>query len=302
MPDPTLETFEDLRPLLFSIAYRMLASVSDAEDVVQEAFIRYQRALGEGVAVESTKAYLAAMVTRLAIDQVRSARARRELYVGQWLPEPVVTEPNDPSSESEQAESISMAFLLLVQQLRPVERAVFLLHGVFNYSHAEIAAMLGKTEAHCRQIALRARKRIDAGRPRLEPRSPFRDDLSRRFFNAMKEGDVHRLMQVVAPDVRVFGDGGGKAPQWSKPIVGRERVAHLLAGVGARLVDLQGQLELREINGQPGAMVFDSQHRLINVFALDVSDGVVHAVRSVINPEKLRHLGPLADLQTLLRR
>jgi RNA polymerase sigma-70 factor, ECF subfamily len=299
--DANRETFEALRPLLFSIAYRMLASVSDAEDIVQDAFIRYQRALAEGVAVESTKAYLAAMVTRLAIDQIRSARVRRETYVGQWLPEPMVTDQNDPSSESEQTESISMAFLLLVQRLQPLERAVFLLHDVFNYSHGEIAAMLGKTEVHCRQMALRARRRIEAGRPRLEPRAPTRDDLARRFFDAMKQGDVNLLMQVVAPEVTVFGDGGGKAPQWSKPIAGRARVAQLLAGVGARLVELGAHIDLREINGQPGAMVFDSQRRLINVFALDVSDGAVHAVRSIINPDKLRHLGPVADLRALLR-
>jgi len=224
--DPKREAFEDLRPLLFSIAYRMLASVSDAEDIVQDAFIRYERALADGVAVESTKAYLAATVTRLAIDQIRSARARRESYVGQWLPEPVVTDQNDPLAESEHAESISMAFLLLVQRLQPLERAVFLLHDVFNYNHAEIGAMLGKTEAHCRQMALRARKHIEAGRPRLAARAQARDDLARQFFTAMKQGDVNLLMQVVAPQVTVFGDGGGKAPQWSKPVAGRERVAH----------------------------------------------------------------------------
>src|SRR5438552_4921506 len=200
MPDVKGETFEELRPLLFSIAYRMLASVSDAEDIVQDAFIRYQRALSEGVAVESTKAYLAAMVTRLAIDHVRSARARRERYVGQWLPEPIITEPGATTSESERAESISMAFLLLVQRLRPLERAAFLLHDVFSYSHSEIAAMLGKTEANCRQLAARAHKRIDEARPRLEGCVAVRDDLAGRFFAAMRRGDVDLLMQLVAPD------------------------------------------------------------------------------------------------------
>jgi RNA polymerase sigma-70 factor (ECF subfamily) len=302
VPHANRESFEQLRPLLFSIAYRMLASVSDAEDVVQDAFIRYERALADGVAVESTRAYLAALVTRLAIDQIRSAHARREKYVGQWLPEPVLTDENDPLVESEHAESISMAFLLLVQRLQPLERAVFLLHDVFNYSHGEIARMLGKTEVHCRQMALRARKRIEAGRPRLQRRAPSRDELARRFFTAMKQGDMDLLMQLVAPGVTVFGDGGGKAPQWSQPIAGRERVTALLVGVGARLMELGGQLEFHEINGQPGALVFDSEHRLINVFGLDVSDGVVHAVRSVINPDKLRHLGPVADIRALLGR
>ena len=295
------ETFESLRPLLFSIAYRMLASVSDAEDIVQDAFVRYQHALAEGVRIESLKSYLSATVTRLAIDQLRSARARRETYVGQWLPEPIVTEVRDPLSDSERAESISMAFLLLLQRLSPVERAVFLLHEVFGEGYAEIAKIVGKAADNCRQLALRARRRIEAERPRFEPNVALRDDLGRRFFTAVTEGNLDALMKMVAGDAVVYGDGGGKAPQWPKPIAGRERVAQLLAGLGTRLGDFGGQLALREINGQPGAMVFDRERRLISVFSLDIADGVVHAVRSVINPDKLRHLGPLADIRALLR-
>ena len=179
------ETFESLRPLLFSIAYRMLASVSDAEDLVQETFLRYQRALDERIPIESLKAYLSATVTRLAIDQVRSARARRETYVGQWLPEPIVTDGRDPAVDAERAESISMAFLLLLQRLRPVERAVFLMHDVFGFEFPEIARIVGKSEDNCRQVALRARKHVDAGRPRFEPDQARRDDLARRFFAAI---------------------------------------------------------------------------------------------------------------------
>ena len=294
------ETFESLRPLLFSIAYRMLASVSDAEDLVQESFIRYQHALSEGIPIDSLKAYLSATVTRLCIDQIRSARARRETYVGQWLPEPVVTDVRDPAADSERAESLSMAFLLLLQRLRPVERAVFLLHDVFGYEFPEIAGIVGKSEENCRQVAVRARKHVEDGRPRFEPDVARRDDLARRFFAALSSGGVESLVQLVADDAAVYGDGGGKAPQWSKPIAGRERVAQLLAGVGARVRDLGGRFEARAVNGQPGAMIVDAEGRLVAVFAVDIADGVVRAVRSVINPDKLRHLGPLADLRALV--
>ena len=300
------ETFESLRPLLFSIAYRMLASVSDAEDVVQDTFLRYQHALAEGVQVESLKSYLSATVTRLAIDHMRSARARRETYVGQWLPEPIVTDGaagggGDPAAATERAESISMAFLLLLQRLRPIERAVFLLHDVFGQGYQEIAGVVGKSEDNCRQLALRARKRVEAERPRFEPNVGLRQDLARRFFAAVSAGNVAEVMQLCADDAVVYGDGGGKAPQWSKPIAGRERVAQLLAGVGARVGDFGGRLIPREINGQPGAMIVDDQQRLISVLSLDIAGGVVRAVRSVINPDKLRHLGALADIRALLR-
>jgi len=296
------ESFESLRPLLFAIAYRMLASVSDAEDVVQDAFLRYQRALERGSAIESLKSYLSALVTRLAIDFLRSARARRETYVGEWLPEPILTDQDPVSSDSERAESISMAFLVLLQRLNAVERAVFLLHDVFSHGYAEIAGIVGKSEEHCRQLALRARKHIDEGRPRFEPSLAVRDDLARRFFAAVAGGDSDALLQMLAKDAVVYGDGGGKAPQWPRPISGRDRIAQLLSSVGVRLTDLGGDLALREVNGQPGALVFDRERRLINVFTLDISGGVVQTVRSVINPDKLRHLGPLADIQALLRQ
>lgn len=296
------ESFESLRPLLFAIAYRMLASVSDAEDVVQDAFLRYQRALERGGAIESLKSYLSALVTRLAIDFLRSARARRETYVGEWLPEPILTDQDPTLSDSERAESISMAFLVLLQRLSAVERAVFLLHDVFGHDYAEIASIVGKTEEHCRQLALRARKHIEEGRPRFEPSLAVRDDLARRFFAAVTSGNSDALRQILAKDAVVYGDGGGKAPQWPKPIGGGDRVAELLARVGVRLHDLGGHISLREVNGQPGAMAFDREERLINVFTLDISDGVVQTVRSVINPDKLRHLGPLADIHALLRQ
>jgi RNA polymerase sigma-70 factor, ECF subfamily len=298
------ETLADLRPLLFSIAYRMLASVSEAEDVVQEAFLRHQRALADGVEVESPKAYLSAVVTRIAIDQLRSARVRRETYVGQWLPEPLLTDgaAEDPAAHAEEADSLSMAFLLLLERLSPVERAVFLLHDVFSYGYDEIATIVGKSEVNCRQLASRARGHIQSEKPRFDASRQERDALAARFFAAVGDGDLESLVELLAADVVVYGDGGGKAPQWAAPIVGVDRVARLFAGLGRQMRDFGISMELRQINGQPGAVVLDPDGRLTNVFSLDIVDGAVQTIRSVINPDKLRHLGPVADVRALLRR
>jgi RNA polymerase sigma-70 factor (ECF subfamily) len=304
-PEPAgAEMLAGLRPLLFSIAYRMLASVSEAEDLVQEGLLRYQRAVNEGTAIESPKAFLAATVTRLAIDHLRSARVRREAYVGQWLPEPLITEDdgNDPAAQVEQADSLSMAFLLLLQRLGPVERAVFLLHDIFGHDYDEIAAIVGRSEANCRQLAVRARHHLEQETPRFDPSRRERDELAARFFAAVSHGDVDGLVKLLAADVVVYGDGGGKAPQWSSPIVGVENVSRLLAGVGRQLAGFGITVRLRQINGQPGATLLDPDGRLVNVFALDIAGGAVQAVRSVINPDKLRHLGPVADIRALLRR
>ncbi len=298
------ETFADLRPLLFSIAYRMLGSVSEAEDVVQEAFLRHQRALADGVEIESPKAYLSAAVTRIAIDQLRSARVRRETYVGQWLPEPLLTNgaAEDPAAHAEEADSLSMAFLLLLERLSPVERAVFLLHDVFSYGYDEIATIVGKSEANCRQLASRARGHIQSEKPRFDTSRRERDELAARFFAAVGDGDLDGLVELLAADVVVYGDGGGKAPQWAAPIVGVDRVARLFAGLGRQMRDLGIRVERRQVNGQPGAIVLDPDGRLTNVFSLDIVDGAVQTIRSVINPDKLRHIGPVADVRALLRR
>jgi len=298
------ETFADLRPLLFSIAYRMLGSVSEAEDVVQEAFLRHQRALADGVEIESPKAYLSAAVTRIAIDQLRSARVRRETYVGQWLPEPLLTNgaAEDPAAHAEEADSLSMAFLLLLERLSPVERAVFLLHDVFSYGYDEIATIVGKSEANCRQLASRARGHIQSEKPRFDTSRRERDELAARFFAAVGDGDLDGLVELLAADVVVYGDGGGKAPQWAAPIVGVDRVARLFAGLGLQMRDLGIRVERRQVNGQPGAIVLDPDGRLTNVFSLDIVDGAVQTIRSVINPDKLRHIGPVADVRALLRR
>jgi RNA polymerase sigma-70 factor, ECF subfamily len=296
------EAYTSLRPILFSIAYRMLASVSEAEDVVQEAFLRYEHAVAEGAEIESPKAYLSAVVTRLAIDQLRSARVRRETYVGEWLPEPLLTSDDDPAAHAEEADSLSIAFLLLLERLSPVERAVYLLHDVFGYGYDEVATIVDKNEANCRQLAVRARSHIESEKPRFDASRKERDELADRFFTAVSDGDLDGLVELLAADVVVYGDGGGKAPQWAAPIVGVERVARLFAGMGGQLRKLGITIQPRRVNGQPGAVSLDREGRLINVWSLDIVDGAVQTVRSVINPDKLQHLGPVADVRALLRK
>ncbi len=245
--------FNAVRPLLFAIAYRMLSSVADAEDVVQDAFLRFQGAVAQGVAVESPKAYLSAIVTRLAIDRLRSARQRRETYVGQWLPEPLLATGDGPARRAEDAESLSMAFLLVLERLNPVERAVFLLHDVFDYDYDEVAAIVGKREANCRQLASRARQHVKAERPRFDVPRERREELASRFFTALRSGQLDGLASMLASDVSVYGDGGGKAPQWMRPIVGSDSVARLLAGLSRQIAALGITVDECPVNGQPGA-------------------------------------------------
>jgi len=295
------ETFESLRPLLFAIAYRMLASVSDAEDVLQEAYLRYRRAVDDGVEIASLKAYLSTIVTRLALDHAKSAQQRREEYVGVWLPTPLLGDDgaDDPAARAELADSLSMAFLLVLERLNPVERAVFLLHDVFGYGHDEIASIVEVSPANSRQIAARARRRVQAERPRFESSPEERDRLAQRFFAAVTEGDVDGLVQVLADDVVTYGDGGGKAPQWAGPIAGAERVARLFAGLGQQARELGVWLDRRQVNGQPGVLVRDRDGAVVSVWVVEIADGAIRAIRSVINPDKLRHLGPLADVRAL---
>jgi RNA polymerase sigma-70 factor, ECF subfamily len=295
--------YEELRPLLFSIAYRMVSSVGEAEDIVQEAFLRIHRAESEGAKVESPKAYLSAVVTRLSIDHLKSARVRREQYVGQWLPEPLLTDPApDAAAQMETADSLSMAFLVLLESLTPVERAVFLLREVFDYDYGEIGKVVQRSEDNCRQLYVRARRHIDEGRPRFEASRQQRDDLAQRFFAAAQQGDTEALIEMLAADVVVYGDGGGKAPSWPQPIYGRDRVAKLMAGTFSQALGLGASLQPTQINGQPGVMFMDQEGRVGAVMSLDIADGVVQTIRGVVNPEKLAHLGPVADVRELLRR
>jgi RNA polymerase sigma-70 factor, ECF subfamily len=284
-----MESHEELRGYLFSIAYRMLGSVTEAEDVVQEAFLRYH---ASDVAVESPKAYLATVTTRLAIDELRSARARREVYPGQWLPEPLVDD--DAFRHAETADSLSLAFLHLLEKLSPVERAVFLLREVFDYPYGEVARIVGKSQDNCRQIVARANRHIQEGRRRFEVSREERDEVAHRFIAAWEEGDTDGLIALLAPDATVYGDGGGKAPSVRQPLVGAERVAKALVGWGrqAREHGLVHRPAL--VNGDPGLVFYDdASGRALWVAALDIADGVVVAVRSVLNPDKLGHVpGP----------
>jgi RNA polymerase sigma-70 factor (TIGR02957 family) len=294
------ELYADLRPAAFAVAYRMLGSVSEAEDAVQEGFLRLHRTLADGERIDSPRAYLTAVVSRLCIDQLRSARARRERYVGDWLPEPLVDD--DPARHAEVADSLSLAFLVLLESLSPEQRAAFLLREVFDYPYDEIAGIVGKSEDNARQLVARARRHVEERRPRYEASRERREQLADRFFAAIGDGDIKALEELLAQDVVLQGDGGGKAPALARALHGRDRVLRTL-GAWMRAVPRFGEFTLRrvEVNGQPGAITFDAEGRVVNVFALDIADGQVQAVRSVVNPDKLHHLGEVADLNALLR-
>jgi RNA polymerase sigma-70 factor, ECF subfamily len=301
--------YQSLRPLMFAIAYRMLGSVTEAEDIVQEAFLRYHRALAGHASPDSPKAYLSAVTTRLCIDYARSARARREAYVGEWLPEPLLTgpagfavAPADPAELAERSDSLSMAFLLLLERLSPVERAVFLLHDVFSYGYDETARIVGKSEGNCRQLAHRARQHVSEHRPRYEPSADHRAELASRFFAAVDDGDLDGLVSMLAADATVYGDSGGTRPSWPRPITGRDKVGRLLLGLAAQARAVGVAFRPAQVNGQPGVVLVDPDGKLVSVMALDIADGQVRTVRSVISRDKLRHLGPLADVSGLLEQ
>jgi RNA polymerase sigma-70 factor (TIGR02957 family) len=299
----TDEEFDELRPSAFAIAYRMLGTASEAEDVVQEGFLRLHRARESGERIESPRAYLSTVVSRLSLDHLRSARARRETYVGEWLPEPLVANADDdPAHKAEMADSLSLAFLVLLESLSPEQRAAFLLREVFDEPYDRIAAIIGTSQQNARQLATRARRHVEERRTRFDASREQQEELATRFFAAAKEGDLAGLEELLAHDVVLHGDGGGKAPSIKRPIHGRAKVARtLIAGLraGARF----GGFSLRRetVNGQPGAVLFDREGRLAGVMVLDVAAGQIRAVSSIVNPDKLGHLGPVADLRALLR-
>jgi RNA polymerase sigma-70 factor (TIGR02957 family) len=287
-----MPSLEELRPRAFAVAYRMLGSVSEAEDIVQEALLRVHLTLQQGERIESPHAYLSTVVTRLCIDQLRSARVRRESYVGEWLPEPLVDDrPSDPADHAEMADSLSLAFLVLLESLTPEQRAAFLLREVFDYPYPQIAAIIGTSEDNTRQLVARARKHVDERRPRFEAPPQRREQLARSFLAAASNGDLQALEELLAHDVVLHGDGGGKVRAIARPIHGRAKVARALRS-GMRAAEPFGGWLIRQVqvNGQPGALVSDAAGKLTFVVVLDIADGHIRAVRTIANPDKLRHL------------
>jgi RNA polymerase sigma-70 factor (ECF subfamily) len=285
------ERHRELRPLIFSVAYGMLGSVSEAEDITQEAFLRMHR---EPARIDSPAAYAVTVTTRLAIDQLRSARARREVYVGSWLPEPLVSaDPADPSRRVELADRLSFAFLVLLERLSPVERAVLLLREVFEYDYDRIAEIVGKSETYCRQILVRAKAHVREDRPRFETTAAHRDALATRFFEACERGDLAGLEAILAEDITFTGDGGGKAPALAAPAVGRTRVARFLLGLFRQGATAGYRVERAEVNGGPGAKISTATGEVIAVLSLDIAGDRVEAIYNVLNPDKLHHVPPL---------
>jgi RNA polymerase sigma-70 factor (ECF subfamily) len=286
-----LATFDQYRSLLFSVAYRMLGSVADAEDMLQETFIRWQQAPDEEI--RSPRAYLITIVSRLCINQLQSARVQREEYVGQWLPEPIITGPgSDPLEIIRVDESLSMAFLVMLERLTPVERAVFLLREVFEYEYSEIAAVLSQSEANCRQILSRARQHVSAMRPRFQTSERKKIDLLELFLKATSSGDMEGLVALLASDVVLRSDGGGKTVAALNPIRGADKVARGALGAAQKLPLKNLVHRLAQINGEPGVVSYlaGKPH---SVLTLEVADGRIQEIYIVTNPEKLAHLPEL---------
>jgi RNA polymerase sigma-70 factor (TIGR02957 family) len=301
---PREELLQQLRPVSFAIAYQMLGSVAEAEDVVQEALLQVHQALEAGEQIASPRALVATVTTRRAIDQLRSARARREHYVGQWLPEPIITDGHDdPARHAEVADSLSLAMLALLESLSPEQRAVLLLHDVFDYDHAQIAQIIGKSQDNVRQLATRARRHLQQRRPRFQTTREQQEALARRFIQAVEQGDLSGLEALLAHDVELTGDGGGKVPALARTLRGRSRVAHMLldwAHLAARAPG--GSLRPVQVNGGQGALYLDAQQRLLAVVALEVAGGQVTSISAIVNPDKLTRLGSVGDFGSLLRR
>ncbi|MEO5981353.1 MAG: RNA polymerase sigma-70 factor [Pedococcus sp.] len=297
------ELLDELRPTSFGIAYRMLGSVCEAEDVVQEALLRVHQSLDTGEIIASPRAFVATVTTRLAINELRSARVRREQYVGDWLPEPIITHGvDDPAVHAETADSLSLAMLVLLESLSPEQRAVLLLHDVFGYGYPEITDIVGRTEDNVRQLATRARRHVKEGRPRFQTSQERQQELARRFFAAARDGDLAGLESLLAQDVALTGDGGGKAPALARSLHGRARVAKMLCNwvrVGERVPEIS--MRPTEVNGGPGAVFYDGADQVLAVWSIDIVDSEIRQVSSIVNPDKLAHLGPVGDFGALLR-
>jgi RNA polymerase sigma-70 factor, ECF subfamily len=289
--DPSPATFEQYRDLLFSIAYRMLGSVADAEDMVQEVFLRWQQVSSSEI--RSPRSLLVTIVTRLCITHLQSARVRREEYFGEWLPEPLVTDPqSDPLRVLGTAESLSMAFLVLLERLTPIERAVFLLRQIFAYEYSEIASILRHSEVNCRQILRRARQHVSEVRPRFPVSAEERDRLLARFLHATSRGDLVGLVDLLARDVVLHSDGGGKGLAVPNRIIGADKVARGIVGSLGKLVPANRLTRIAQVNGEPGIISYLGG-RPYSVVTLDIREGCIQAIYVVTNPEKLAHLPKL---------
>ncbi|MGB7894250.1 MAG: RNA polymerase sigma-70 factor [Microcoleus sp.] len=283
----SLDDFNDHRPLLFSIAYRMLGTVTDAEDMVQETFLRWQQTASE--TVRSAKTYLATIITRLCIDHLRSARVQREQYVGTWLPEPMLTQQSENSTDlMELADSLSIAFLTVMERLSPIERAVFLLRDVFEYDYDEIGQMIGKSPTNCRQILRRAKQHLADQRPRFPVSRPQQKQITAQFLDASTKGDLQDLLLLLAKDVKFCSDGGGKVVSVLKPIHGAVKVARMLLAIRRKWL-LNSVSHLADINGQPGMIQYLDGH-IHSVMTFEIVDGCIQSIYSVRNPEKLERL------------
>jgi RNA polymerase sigma-70 factor (ECF subfamily) len=287
------DSFEPHRPKLFAIAYRMLGSASEAEDVVQDAWLRYAAAASS--TVRSPEAYLTTIVTRLCLDRLKSARVTRETYVGPWLPEPVLTDQEPgPEQSAALSESVTLAFMLLLETLSPEERATFLLREVFEYEYQEIADVLDTTPANCRQLFHRAKERLRERRPRVSEASEEKRQLVERFVAALRHGDAGELTTVLADDVGLWSDGGGKVLAARRPLFGRHGVANLMLGI-RRTAAVHGvpletvALEIVEANGEP-AMALRIDGRIDSVYVFTIEDETIAAIRIVRNPDKLRYI------------
>lgn len=293
-----VESFEDYRTYLFAIAYRMLGSAMDAEDMVQETYLRYQATPPQTQAsIVSLKAYLTTILTRLCLNQLQSARRKHEQYVGPWLPEPISTErtantvdTSNPEERMELDESLSLAFLVLLEELQPIERAVFLLRDVFDYEYAEVAAFLGKSEVACRQAFSRAKKHLADGRPRFTASRKAQREMAARFLRAVQSGDMDGLMTMLADDVTLWADGGGKIkPAPRRPIAGRSAVARLSIGT-LRFLPAGHMSAIAEVNGQPAVVIRAGDGSVISVIAIELAGRQIRAVRVIANPDKLAHI------------
>ena len=283
----SLEIFDEHRQLLFGIAYRMLGIVQDAEDIVQECYLRWQQT--DTAQVESPRAFLSAIATRLCIDQLRAARVQREAYVGPWLPEPLATDlPSDPAGVSALAASLSVAFMVLLERLAPAERAVFLLHDIFGYEFGEIAPIVGKSAANCRQIGRRARDRVMAERPRFAAPPDEVERITRQFVHTCAVGDMPGMLRLLAADVELHSDGGGKVAAARRPLLGADAVARFMLGITAKAHGTLGA-RFAQLNGQPGLIVYLDGAPL-NAITLEIRDGLIAALYLVVNPDKLRHV------------